>query len=178
MDLIGQGEFIGDGQAITQTRTVRNPREAPAYTFGYNHPQHAQRVHDVCQMLEQMALGKDSFLRAVIALDGTAPIAAAALALTKPGTVKAAVLDTHGFRFAALTDWRDSNFLPGGAKYGDLPGLLALGAPRKLFLMGEGKLPPDLVTAAYESAGVPDTLRVSEERDLNAAVKWLIEALK
>jgi hypothetical protein len=56
--------------------------------------------------------------------------------------------------------------------------LLALGAPRKLSSWDEARSRPDLVTAAYETAGVPDTLRVSKERDLDAAVKWLIEALK
>ena len=92
--------------------------------------------------------------------------------------IEALVVDTAFFRFQHVRDIRDPMFFPGGAKYGDLPGLLALGAPRKLFLMGEGAVPPDLVTAAYETAGVSDTLRVSKERDLNAAVKWLIEALK
>ena len=47
VDLLGQGEFAPDGAPITQTRRVKNPREAAAYTFGYNHALFAQRVHDV-----------------------------------------------------------------------------------------------------------------------------------
>ena len=43
--------------------------------------------------------------------------------------------------------------------------------------MGEGEIGPDLVTAAYETAGVPDTLRVSAQRDLEAATKWLLDQL-
>ena len=31
---------------------------------------------------------------------------------------------TAGFRFAQLKDVHDAKFLPGGAKYGDLPGLI------------------------------------------------------
>ena len=42
----------------------------------------------------------------------------------------------------------DLNFLPGGAKYGDLPGMLALGAPGELWLAGEGPMGADRWSAA------------------------------
>ena len=32
---------------MTETRRVKNPREAGAYTFGYNYALFAQRVQDV-----------------------------------------------------------------------------------------------------------------------------------
>ena len=53
------------------------------------------------------------------------------------GVVNRAALDTRGFRFGKLTDYRDASFLPGGAKYGDLPGMLSLAAPTKLWLGGK-----------------------------------------
>ncbi len=82
-----------------------------------------------------------------------------------------------GFRFANLTDVYDINFLPGAAKYHDLPGLLALSAPTKLWLSGEGKQAPPLIQAAYAASGKADYLTVipTDSGDAaSAAVKWLL----
>ena len=68
------------------------------------------------------------------------PIVAAARAVAGEAIDRAAV-DTGGFRFGNLLDYRDPQFLPGGAKYLDLPGMLALGAPHPLWLAGEDHEP-------------------------------------
>ena len=47
MDLVHQGEFLADGKAPARTPRVKNPREAAAYTQGYNPAVFVQRVHDV-----------------------------------------------------------------------------------------------------------------------------------
>ncbi len=160
-----------------QAPKVSNPREAAAYTHGYNPAIFTRKVHTALLSIGR-GEGETTERIGIIALGATSSAAAAAATWLKGDKVKALILDTAGFRFQNVRDIRDPMFFPGGAKYGDLPGLLALGAPRKLFLMGEGAVPPDLITAAYETAGVPDTLRVSKERDLDAAVQWLVEALK
>ena len=46
VDLFYQGEFLEDGQPVSETRRVENPREAAAYTFGYNPSLFAHRVHE------------------------------------------------------------------------------------------------------------------------------------
>jgi len=117
-------------------RVSKNPREAPAFTYGYNHPLFAQRVHDLLATLRSPhpAAGRPTRL---VALDATAPLAAAALALLPPDTIEAALLDTKGFRFGKLTDWRAANFHPAAAKYGDLPGLLKLSTAKRLQVLGE-----------------------------------------
>ncbi|MEQ1860976.1 MAG: acetylxylan esterase [Chthoniobacteraceae bacterium] len=179
IDAFMQGDFLAPGTSDTPTRKVQNPREAACFTAGYNHPLVVQRIHDVLTTLK-WARGLDPKPRriAIIGVDSiTAPIAAAAAALSGDA-VGALVVDTGRFRFQKTPDIRDASFLPGAGRFGDVPGLLALAAPRKLFLMGEGEIGPDLVTAAYETAGVPDTLRVSAQRDLDAAAKWLVEQLK
>ena len=51
-DLLYQGEFLKDGEPVKQTRTVANNREAPAYTFGYNHALFAQRTHDILTLVK------------------------------------------------------------------------------------------------------------------------------
>jgi hypothetical protein len=88
------------------------------------------------------------------------------------------VIDTGGFRFGKLLDIHDMNFLPGGAKYGDLPGMLALGAPGKLWLAGEGKEAPEPVQTIYMKSGAEKKLTVfNGQKDAmsSAAVAWLLD---
>ncbi len=137
VDLLYQGEFLADGKPLTHTRTVKNPREAGAYTFGYNHALFVHRVHDVLSAVSYVK-SKHSTTRnlVVVGLDGAGPWVAAARAQCGEA-IDLAVIDTKGFRFGKLLDLRDPNFLPGGAKYGDLPALLALGAPGRTYVRGE-----------------------------------------
>ncbi len=133
-DLLYQGEFLKDGQPIQQTRTVANKREAPAYTFGYNHTLFAQRTHDILTLLKFIRTEKINSIPspssvAVAAFGHAGPIVAAARAVSGD-TIDLAAIDTGGFRFAKLLDYRDPQFFPGGAKYLDLPGILALGGSR------------------------------------------------
>jgi hypothetical protein len=161
-------------------RVVKNPREFAGYTFGYNDPLIVQRAHDVMITLHSLRqMASDTKSAVLIALDSdTAPVAAMAAAATDQKLLNALVVDTGGFRFQNVTDIRDPRFLPVTAKYGDLPGFLALNAPRKIFVMGEGRSLPGLADAAYEVSGVPDTVQVSEKTDWDAAVSWLKERLR
>ena len=175
-DLFLQGEFLADGQPVKETRRVKNPREAAAYTFGYNHSLFAQRVHDVLSSLalaQTLVPGKPVRL---IALAGAGPWAAATLAVA-PGAFEAAALDTAGFRFGNVLDLRSPEFLPGGAKYADLPGMLAIGLPRRLALAGESLDPEALLPRAATLYDPPRTLRPlpgEGEAQAEAAVRWII----
>jgi hypothetical protein len=94
------------------------------------------------------------------------------------GAIDLAAIDTAGFRFGRIPDIRDVDFLPGGAKYGDLPGIISLHAPGKLWLAGEGKA--GTIQGFYEMAGAHDNLVVSDvmsENALNVAIKWLLREL-
>jgi hypothetical protein len=155
---------------------VKNPRESAAFTYGYNSPAIAGYAQQVSNALGRLSgPGERKFV--LIGLGRAGSAAAAAAAAMSDNKVQALVVDTGGFRFQKMNDIRDPLLFPAGAKYGDLPGLLALGAPRKLYLTGEGTIAPDLITAAYETAGVRDTLRVTESRDLSAIISWLRDAL-
>ena len=94
-------------------------------------------------------------------------------------SIAQAVVDTDGFRFGKLTDYRDPNFMPGGAKYGDLPGILSLSAPDKLLIMSDKKEDGDqLVVAAYKSAGKGEQLRFQSgnaKANAAAAIGYLLE---
>jgi hypothetical protein len=177
VDLLYQGEFLADDQPLTRTKRVKNTREAAAYTFGYNRTVFAQRVHDI---LTTVAFVKNYEKKSVridlVGLGGAGAWVATARAQLG-GSVDRAVVDTGGFRFVKVADLHDPSFLPGGAKYGDLPGLLALGAPGKLWLTGEGKEVPEIIRAAYKAEGAGANLSVFDGpagQTQAAAIKWLV----
>jgi hypothetical protein len=127
LDLLYQGEFLAGGRPFTQTPRVRNPREAGAYTFGYNPAVFVQRVHDVLTAVEYIRGNERTSKRlSLVALDGTGAIAAAARAQVGRAFDGTAVY-IGDFRFGKVLDLRSPDFLPGGAKYGDVPALVALG---------------------------------------------------
>ncbi len=175
VDLLFQSEFLTDGKPVTQTRRVNNPREAAAYTFGYNDSLFAQRVHDILTVVK-IAQAEFSARRvSVVALAGAGPWVAAACAVGEDG-IGAAAVDTRSFRFGQVLDLRDPNFLPGGAKYGDVPGMLALHAPRPLWLAGETPAGAELVRRQYQRVRA-DRLteyRGGADQETLAAVRWLL----
>ncbi|HSH14450.1 MAG TPA: acetylxylan esterase, partial [Verrucomicrobiae bacterium] len=177
VDLLYQGEFLPDDKPVTQTRRVDNTREAAAYTFGYNHTLFAQRVHDILTVIRFVQTNERvTETLGLAGLAGAGPWVAAACAVAG-SAVQDIVVDTGGFRFVNVTDIRDVHFLPGGAKYGDLPGMLALAAPGRLWLAGEGSRAPDLVLNLYKQSKATRRLATFDGdagQMKDAAVRWLI----
>ncbi len=175
-DLLFQGEFVAEGASPAKTRRVKNPRESAAYTFGYNHALFAQRAHDVLALVafaREQAKGRPVDL---VGLGGAGPWVAAARTQTGEA-VRRTALDTQGFRFIQVADLHAVNFLPGGAKYGDLPGMLMLGAPGRLWLAGEPADGVAAVRAFYASAGQESALTVDASDPAgrpDRAVAWLL----
>ncbi len=169
-DLLFQG-----GEPVKQTRVVANKREFAGYTFGYNHSLFAQRTHDVLTLvnfLRNSRVGSHQNPKsvAVAGWNSMGPVALAARALAGEA-IDRAVADTGGFRFGKLLDYRDPMFLPGGAKYLDLPGMIALNAPHPLWLAGEGKA-PEAFGAKYNEL-TPFTGEAAEKE--SSAVSWLLK---
>ncbi len=180
LDLFGQGEFTLDGKPIAKARINDSGRgnwaEYAGYTFGYNHPAFSRRVHDI---LSVVALLKSEGAKTIdlVGLDGAGRWVAAAKAQAGDG-IDWTVIDTGGFRFDGVSRFDDPDFLPGGAKYLDLPGIVALCAPGRVWLSDGTAEAPDVVDAAYKAAGNRGCLTVfsgpaPEEEE--AAVKWLLE---
>lgn len=175
IDLFMQGEFLKDGKPVTRTRRVANEREAAAYTFGYNPTRFARRVHDILSVLTAIR-GLDSPPDEIdlVGMQEAGPWVAAACAQAR-GIITRAVVDTQGFRFAKVTDLHDPRFLPGGAKYDDLPGMLAVAAPGKLMILGEAGNLPSIVRAAYQASGHADSVVSVTGNDTHGVVKWLLD---
>jgi len=173
VDLLRQGEFLAEGEKFTRTPRVKNPREAAPYTFGYNHSVFAQRVHDVLTAVKFIKTHERPSKRLdLVGLDGGGAWAAAARALCGEA-IDRAVIDTRGFQFGKVLDIHSPDFLPGGAKYGDVVGMLALGAPGRLWLAGEsGGF--DFLKAHYQNAASHLTLSDKSGAAINgAAVDYL-----
>jgi hypothetical protein len=177
VDLLYQGEFLDRGWPLARQRSLPDEEGFAGWTYCYNLPLFARRVHDVLAVVAFARQHQvDASEVSLVGLKGAGHWAAAATAQSR-GAIAGAAIDTGGFRFARLTDVYDADFLPGAAKYGDLPGLLALAAPARLWLAGEGSQAPTVTTAAFVAAGLPENLTLfsGESRDTEAAaVRWLL----
>jgi dienelactone hydrolase len=174
LDMLYQGEYLADGQPLTKARRVND--DYIGYTYGYNYPLFAERVQDVLTLVSYIRNHEDKPSKVhLVGLGGSGILAAAARARAGDA-IDRAVIDTAGYRFAGITSLDDLNFLPGSVKYGDVPALLALGAPRETWIAGEGESLPELVTATYIAAGAGDALvsfTGSDEEKTAAALEWL-----
>jgi len=152
-DLFAQGEFVNDELPTDRNRVVKNPREFAGYTYGYNHSLFAQRTHDVLSLIHWIRTDGHNVRQVLlVGTNGMGPVVAAAGAVCGDA-VDAVTVQIDGFRFAHLSDYRDQNFISGIVKYGDIPALLALNAPKKLTVIGETGEQAPVAERAYKAAG-------------------------
>ena len=141
VDLLMQGEFLAEGGMLNQTRRVKNTRQSAAYTLGYNRSLFVHRVHDVLSLIRMI---RNDHHRAekvdLIGLKGAGHWAAAVNYLAGEALARVAI-ETAGFKFIRVMDIRHPDFLPGGAKYGDIDALLGL-AKRPCWRVDDKGLPP------------------------------------
>ncbi|MCL2118829.1 MAG: hypothetical protein FWH27_10435 [Planctomycetaceae bacterium] len=135
------------------------------YTFGYNDSVFVRRVHNIISAVEQTReTYGESCTVTLIALDGAGKWAA--LAASQLGTkVDSLVIDTAGFRFENVDAIDDPDFLPGGAKYFDLPGMIALCAPTPMLLLGEKEI-PEVVAATYKAANAETVIKCLDNQPM------------
>ena len=167
-------DLLFQADAVTKTRRVKNTREAAAYTFGYNHTLFAQRVHDVLSVISFVKHHEhQSDSIDLVALDKTGPLAAVARAQAD-GAIRRLAIGNADFRFGKVMEIHDVSFLPGGAKYGDLPGFVALAAPAETRLIGESAA-PELAQKIYRSAGKADAISaVAKASDADVSA-WILQ---
>jgi hypothetical protein len=130
----GVALFGQKGEEIKEQRLVKNPREALAYSLGYNDPLFAERVHDVFGAIAWEKTRNKGAKVFLVATGHTGSIAAAAAALAGEAVDGLAIEATDEHPLAKITDWRDPNLLPGAVKYGDLEALIKMIAPRPVIL--------------------------------------------
>lgn len=135
VQLAGQQSPEGDspGAQIQWQALVENPRLAAAYTYGYNLPLFAQRAQQLGIALQTLASRSPESTITLRARGAAAPLAAAGMLVatdradSDSALTATLALDitTDNFSFAEVASIRDPNFLPGAARYWDVPGLVA-----------------------------------------------------
>jgi dienelactone hydrolase len=182
-DVFQTGELTGRWpltEAEKKAKSNRDESKFPVnmqfagYTYGYNHPVFANRVHDI---LTSVAFARDSGTAKLVHLvgwEGAGPWVAAARALCG-NVVSRTAIDMNQFHFDRVTDVTDENLLPGALKYGGLPAFLALCAPGEIFVHNHaGTSSGHLSKAAYEAAGAKDALKRQPERARpDEVIAWL-----
>jgi dienelactone hydrolase len=145
------------------------------FTFGYNRPLLANRVHDI---LTAVAVAR-GYARTktvdLVGFDAAGPWVLLARGLCGD-TVTRTAADFNGFRFEKVTKTTDEMMLPGALKYGGLPTLAALAAPGELYVHHhQGTGSGHWLKTIYEAAGAKDKLeRLSEKAAPEKVVEWLM----
>ena len=188
LDLLGQGEFTADGQPLA-TQRLQPLDEEPwkqyaeklwgkyaGFTFGYNYSLFSKRVHDILSAIAfARDMAPDQVRVDLVGLGGAGHWIAGARA--QAGTiVERTAIDTGGFRFASVSAFDDPDFVPGAVTYLDLPGLIALSVPGKLWLAGEND-DPSVVRQTYQAAGTAERITIAADDIPDhemAAVVWLL----
>jgi len=184
LDMFGTGEFTPDGQPLKKQKMGQySDGKAPwqkfaGYTFGYNHSLFARRVHDILTMISFVKSYKPHPTQKahLFAVNGTGKWGAVAAALGGE-QLASVVVDTGGYRFDSITTLDDADMQPGIVKYGDVPSLLALCAPVKMWVSGEDEAGVAWAADAYRAAGKADGLVRHEGLNtahVDAAVDWLL----
>jgi hypothetical protein len=174
VDLLFQGETPA-GETAGKQPSIKHPRNFAGFTYGYNYPLFAKRVHDV---LSTIAVARDRQpTRSEIYLvgSGAAGAWAAAAAAQSGDEIFGLAADLRSFRFADLKSIGDANLLPGAVKYGDVDALLALAQPKYRLHFG-ASTGPDFVQAAANRRGTPYATAVSQRQGDDgklAAAEWI-----
>lgn len=175
VDLLYQGELLAEDRLLEKTPRVKNTREAAAYTLGYNPAVFASRAQDALAVIAYLRQSRPEASIDLVGLEGAGHWAAAARCRAG-NALRSAAIDTGGFRFLGVRDLQHPDFLPGGAKYGDILGMLAAAETAPLWLAGESGS-AEWVRAAFAAADASGKLHLSDaapETRVASAVDWLL----
>ena len=167
--------------SVLQTGGLKSDKLMPVnntyagYTFGYNRPLLANRVHDVLTTVAYAKSIKGVKKVHLVGFGKAGPWVLLARGLCGDA-VDRTVVDLDGFRFDKVRTTDDEMMLPGALKYGGLPALAALSAPGKLYLHNcKGTDSERWLKAAYEIAGGKIALEMQPEKaDAKQIIDWLL----
>ena len=168
VDVFGTGELALDKPLAIDKRFA-------GYTYGYNRPLLAQRVHDILTAVAHAKAHEKTKKVHLAGFESAGPWVLLARGLCGDAVARTAA-DVNGFRFDSVTKTDDEMMLPGALKYGGLPVFAGLAAPSEVLahrIRQTGMGRP--TKAAYSAAGATDRLTLSDkEYSMEEAVKWLL----
>jgi dienelactone hydrolase len=165
-DLFLTGEFLPVTAPAVDARYA-------GYTFGYNRPLLANRVHDLLTVIAFAASRPEIKSVDLVGFDKAGVWTLLARGLCGDKVRRSAV---HAdFDFDQVHSTSDEMMLPGAVKYGGIAGLAALCAPQELLIHGLGKRSLPLTEVAYRAASQSDRLDMREPAlSSEDAVRWLL----
>jgi dienelactone hydrolase len=165
-------DAFGTGELTLDKPLPVNAKYA-GFTFGYNRPLLAQRVHDVLTAVAFARGRKETKKVNLVGWEKAGPWAMLARALCGDAVTRTAA-DGDGFRFEEVRATDDERMLPGALKYGGLPALAALAAPGELFVYRQGS-PDRWLKDVYAAAGAADkyTTRADKQPE-EKVLAWLL----
>ena len=176
IDVLGQGELRTPEVTFDRVR-LASERAHAGFTYGYNLPLPAERVQDVLTAIRFARDRVGPSGRVLLIGSGPAAAWAAGARALAGAEVNRAVLDLAGFRFAQVDRIDAPDFLPGAAKYGDVPALIALSAPGETWVTdheaGRGSL--TLITQSYGASGAAAKLTIAAPAAMiDDAISWAV----
>ncbi len=164
-DVLGVGELApAKPFAVSEIYT--------GFTYGYNRPLFAERVHDVLTTVAftQFLKSKTTHL---IGWGEFGPVAIVARAAAGAAIDKL-IADGNNFKFAGLKKPTEPMMLPGALKYGDLAAFVALAAPGKTNLFNVDFPENYPATRTYAASDHPEALEMKKEAlTAREVVAWL-----
>jgi dienelactone hydrolase len=166
-------ECLRTGKAANAKRTPVNKNFA-GYTFGYNRPLLAERVHDILTAVG-FAQGQGAKEINLLGQESAGPWVVLARGLCGDAVARTAA-DLNQFRFETILSVEDDMMLPGGLKYGGLLTFAGLAAPHEMYLHNtDGTGSARFLEAAYQLAGEMKNLRRSDKKaDAKEVISWLL----
>ena len=144
------------------------------YTFGYNRPLLANRVHDILTAVAHAKGVKGVKHVDLVGFGKAGPWVALARGLCGDAVSRTAT-DLDQFRFDSILSMNDEMMLPGALKYGGMPALTALAAPHEVYLHNTSGVSDSWLRSAYKAAGQPGNLNWRENKaEDRQVVDWLL----
>ena len=144
------------------------------YTFCYNKPLLAQRVHDILTAVAYVRGHEKTKQVDLVGFGEAGPWALLARGLCGDAVARTAA-DVNGFRFEKVKTTDDPMMLPGALKYGGLSALSALAVPGEVFTYNQhGTGMGRWMRAVYEAAGAADKFAANDRATALDSVKWLL----
>jgi hypothetical protein len=176
VDVLGQGDLRSPAFPGDRVR-LASDRAHAGFTYGYNLPLPAERVQDVLTAIRFARDRVGTNGQVLLLASGRAAAWAAGARALAAREVDRAALDLHGFRFANADRIDAPDFLPGAAKYGDVPALLALSAPGELWVndVVQTRNSLKLVDHAYRAAAASSRLTMAPQNaTIEDAITWTL----
>jgi dienelactone hydrolase len=163
-----------DTGELTPDKPLAVNAKFAGYTFGYNRPVLAQRVHDVLTAVAYAKGHEKTKSVHLVGWEGAGPWVLLARGLCGDAVERTAA-DRDGFRFEEVRSTADERLLPGALKYGGLPALAALAAPGELFEHNHGADSGGWLQAVYNAAGAADKLADhADKQSPEKVLAWLL----